>query len=132
MTEPIMENNKAEETRLDINVGAPSAEFIEKKYDEFVREYEIESIFTYHERRLKKVLKADLIKDLIRLHTNNYLIRKQSFYPHKLDSIAMIEEYQKRADEKIDKLEEEKRLLLFRVAELEEQLEKCNVRRCEL
>ena len=141
MTEPIMENNKAEEQiptggkRLDIKVGVPSPEFFEREYRVFMDLYKYEEQFVYTEKNLKKILKAVLIKDLIKLHTRNHNLRKELLHPQYVDYISKIENLEaneRSAEQNLDKVEEEKRLLLLRVAELEEQLEKCNVRRCEL
>jgi hypothetical protein len=142
MTEPIMENNKAEETRLDINVGVPSPEFFEREYREFMEEYKCRVKFVYKEHALKKLLKADLIKDLIKLNQRNHMLRLELLHPKYVDYISQIENLEAIIENgkntrviierKLINVEDKNRLLLLRVAELEEQLEKCNVRRCEL
>lgn len=142
MTEPTMANNMTEEQittgekRLDIKVGPPSKEYFERQYREFMDEYKSNVKFVYTEDALKKVLKADLIKDLIKLNERNHMIRKELLHPEYIDYISSIENLQaiiendtktrfiieRSAERKLDKVEEEKRLLLLRIAELEEQL----------
>ena len=70
------------------------------------------------------------------------MLRLELLHPKYVDYISQIENLEAIIENgkntrviierKLINVEDKNRLLLLRVAELEEQLEKCNVRRCEL
>jgi hypothetical protein len=104
----------------------------------FINHHNCMTKYVYTEHALNKVLKKELIKDLIRLHEQNHILRVEALFPNTIKYIEIIEEYDAinknhtkvrelieiQAKRNLDKVEEEKRLLILRIAELEEEMKK--------